>query len=98
MATQNPLEHHGTYPLPESQLDRFLMRITIGYPGREAERQILTESASVESVTDRLRTVLTPYQVVELQRRVEEVNADPAIVDYVMDLVEQTRSSPKLRM
>jgi MoxR-like ATPase len=98
MATQNPLEHHGTYPLPESQLDRFLMRITIGYPGPEAERRILTESAAVEPVMDRLQTVLSPAQVVALQARVEEVEVDEAILDYLMVIVEKTRSSPQLRM
>jgi len=98
MATQNPLEHHGTYPLPESQLDRFLMRLTIGYPGREAERRILTESASMEPVMDRVRPVLTPQHVLHLQERVEEVEADPAIVDYLMALVERTRSTSLLRM
>lgn len=98
MATQNPLEHHGTYPLPESQLDRFLVRITIGYPNREAERQILTESAATEPVIDRLRAVLSPTQVLQLQDRVEEVEADPAIVDYLMTVVERTRTTPKLRM
>jgi MoxR-like ATPase len=98
MATQNPLEHHGTYPLPESQLDRFLMRITIGYPGRSAERRILTESASLEPVTDRLRTVLTPYQVMALQQHVEAVDADEAIVEYLMELVERTRTSSHIRM
>ena len=98
MATQNPLEHHGTYPLPESQLDRFLMRLTIGYPDRAAERRILTESASAEPVFDRLRTVLTPDQVVRLQQRVEEVDADEAIIDYLMTLVERTRASSKIRM
>lgn len=98
MATQNPLEHHGTYPLPESQLDRFLMRITIGYPGPEAERRILAESAAVEPVMDRLQTVLSPAQVVALQARVEEVEVDEAILDYLMVIVEKTRSSPQLRM
>ena len=98
MATQNPLEHHGTYPLPESQLDRFLMRITIGYPGPEAERRILTESAAVEPVMDRLQTVLSPAQVVALQARVEEVEVDEAILDYLMTIVEKTRSSSQLRM
>lgn len=98
MATQNPLEHHGTYPLPESQLDRFLMRITIGYPGRKAERRILTESASVEPVMDRLQTVLSGDQVLRLQERVEEVEADEAIVDYLMNVVDRTRSSTDLRM
>ncbi len=98
MATQNPLEHHGTYPLPESQLDRFLMRITIGYPGPEAERRILTESSNAGPVMDRLRAVLTPTQVLLLQERVEEVEADPAIVDYLMAIVERTRLTPRLRM
>ncbi len=98
MATQNPLEHHGTYPLPESQLDRFLVRITIGYPGHEAERRILTESSPTEPVMERLRTVLTPVQVLRLQDRVEEVEADAAIVDYLMGIVDRTRVSSKLRM
>ena len=98
MATQNPLEHHGTYPLPESQLDRFLMRITIGYPDAEAERRILTESASLEPVMDRLQTVLSPTQVRQLQERVDEVEVDDAILDYVMEIVQRTRSSLELRM
>ena len=98
MATQNPLEHHGTYPLPESQLDRFLMRITIGYPGAEAERRILMQASERAPVMDRLRAVLTPAQVLALQDRVEEVEADPAIVDYLMAVVERTRNTPHLRM
>ena len=98
MATQNPLEHHGTYPLPESQLDRFLMRITIGYPDDEAERKILTESRSLAPVVDRLRTVLSPAQVIALQDRIEEVVVDPAILDYLMAIVQRTRTTPKLRM
>ena len=98
MATQKPLEHHGTYPLPESQLDRFLMRITIGYPDDEAERRLLTQTYSIDPVLDRLQTVLAPRQLVQLQNRVEEVEADPAIVDYLMDIVTATRTSARLRM
>jgi len=98
MATQNPLEHHGTYPLPESQLDRFLVRVTIGYPDDEAERRILTEAHSVDPVLDRLQTVLSPQQVVQLQDCVEEVAVDPAIMDYLMDIVTATRTSARLRM
>ena len=98
MATQNPLEHHGTYPLPESQLDRFLMRVTIGYPDGVAERRILAESKTPEPVIDRVRTVLSPTQVTQLQDRVEEVEVDPAILDYLMAIVQRTRSTPKLRM
>src|SRR6185503_7345058 len=80
MATQNPLEHHGTYPLPESQLDRFLMRLTIGYPGEDAEKQILLESASSIPLLDALEPMLTPAQVIQLQSEVEHVRADDAIV------------------
>lgn len=98
MATQNPLEHHGTYPLPESQLDRFLMRITIGYPGPDAERRILTEASSPEPVATRLRAVLTPAQVMRFQEWVDVVRADPAIIDYLMAVVERTRTSPRIRM
>jgi MoxR-like ATPase len=98
MATQNPLEHHGTYPLPESQLDRFLMRITIGYPDEEAERRILSDDAAHEPVMDRLQTVLQPTQVIQLQNRVDQVVVDPAILDYLMAIVQATRSTPRLRM
>ncbi len=98
MATQNPLEHHGTYPLPESQLDRFLMRLTIGYPGEEAERRILLESASTEPLLDTLDAVLTPAQVLHLQNEVEGVRADDAIVDHLMEIVRRTRTATGFRM
>lgn len=98
LATQNPLEHHGTYPLPESQLDRFLIRVTIGYPDDEAERQILTERRAANSVIERLHTVLSPSQVLALQARIDEVEVDPAIMDYLMAIVQRTRTTPRLRM
>lgn len=98
MATQNPLEHHGTYPLPESQLDRFLMRLTIGYPGAEAERRILLESTAVDPPLDDLQPVLTPAQVLHLQGRVETVRVEDSLVDYVMEVVERTRTSPHFRI
>lgn len=98
MATQNPLEHHGTYPLPESQLDRFLMRLTIGYPGPEAEKQILLESASSVPLLDALEPMLTPAQVIHLQSEVEQVRADDAIVDHLMEIVRKTRSASGFRM
>ncbi len=97
LATQNPLEQHGTYPLPESQLDRFLMRLTIGYPDEAAERRIILESAAHEPVEDRVRPVLSPEHVVALQERVEDVRADPDLVDYVMALVRSTRGDPRFR-
>ena len=98
MATQNPLEHHGTYPLPESQLDRFLMRLTIGYPGPEAERRILMESATVDPRLDQLDAVLTPFDVLSLQEEVERVRADSSLVDYLMEVVQRTRTHPGVRI
>ena len=98
MATQNPLEHHGTYPLPESQLDRFLMRLTIGYPDEAAERRILLESASLEPALDRLQPVLSPAQVLHLQNEVERVRVDPSLVDYLMEIVRRTRTHAGFRM
>ena len=98
LATQNPLEHHGTYPLPESQLDRFLMRLTIGYPGEEAERRILNESSQLEEMLERIRSVLPPTQILELQAMVDEVRADPTLVDFLMEIVGRTRVEPRLQI
>ena len=98
MATQNPLEHHGTYPLPESQLDRFLMRLTIGYPDSDAERRILLESVGTEDPVESLEPVLSPGEVLALQSNVEDVHADPSVVEYLMQIVRATRNDPRLRL
>lgn len=98
LATQNPLEHHGTYPLPESQLDRFLMRLTIGYPGEEAERKILHQSAHLDEMLERIQAVLPCTQVLELQAMVDEVRADPTLVDFLMEIVRRTRVEPRLQI
>ncbi len=98
LATQNPLEHHGTYPLPESQLDRFLMRLTIGYPDEEAERRILIESSQLDELLDRIRAVLLPSQVLHLQAQVDEVRADPSLVDFLQEIVRRTRVESRLQI
>jgi MoxR-like ATPase len=98
MATQNPLEHHGTYPLPESQLDRFLMRLTIGYPDETAERRILAESVGDEDRVESLQPVLPARALLALQSMVERVHVDDAVVDYLMALITATRSHPRLRL
>jgi MoxR-like ATPase len=98
MATQNPLEHHGTYPLPESQLDRFLMRLTIGYPAPAAERRILLESVESDDPVATLAPVMTPAAVLQLQASVEQVHTEASVVDYVMALVAATRVHPRLRI
>jgi len=97
MATQNPLEQHGTYPLPESQLDRFLMRLSIGYPDADEERSILLRSVGVSDPVERMRPVLDAAGVLALQELVERVHAEPAIVDYLMAIVQATRAEPRLR-
>jgi MoxR-like ATPase len=93
LATQNPYEFEGTYPLPESQLDRFLMRLRIGYPDRAAEKQILTGHRAGEPV-DHLQTVLTSADVTALQEAVRRVRVDEALSDYVLDLIAGTRAHP----
>ncbi len=98
LATQNPLEHHGTYPLPESQLDRFLMRLTIGYPDREAERRILLESHRTGHRLESLRPLLPPSTLLELQKQVDHVRADPALLDYLLDIVQRTRRDPRFQV
>lgn len=97
MATQNPLEQHGTYPLPESQLDRFLMRISIGYPDAAEERSILLESAAGRDPVDGVDAVLDPRQVLTLQARAGAVHADSSLVDYLMAIVQATRADPRFQ-
>jgi MoxR-like ATPase len=97
MATQNPLEQHGTYPLPESQLDRFLMRLSIGYPDVADERDVLLRSAAGGDAIGQVRPVLDDVRVLALQDRVEQVHAEPALVDYLMSIVHATRHDPRLR-
>ncbi len=95
VATQNPHEFEGTYPLPESQVDRFLLRLKVGYPSREAERAILTQHRSGEPV-DGVTAVLGPRDILALQMFTREVRVDPAITEYILDLVEATRNNPEI--
>lgn len=93
VATQNPAEHHGAYPLPESQLDRFLLRLRIGYPDAAAERDILRyPSRSGDAVP----TVCTAEEILSLQARVEQVRCDDSILDYILAIVERTRTHEAL--
>ncbi len=95
LATQNPIEHHGTYPLPESQLDRFLMRIRIGYPAIENEKQIL-RSQSLNHPIDQMAPVMSAEEVIELQQAARLVKVDDSLLDYLMKIVEATRHSELL--
>jgi MoxR-like ATPase len=90
IATQNPLEHHGTHPLPESQLDRFAMRLSIGYPDRVFEARVLTEDPSLHALP-LLEAVLSQADLCALQSSVEVVKTEESLVGYLLDLVEATR-------
>jgi MoxR-like ATPase len=96
IATQNPIEHEGTYPLPESQLDRFLMRVAIGYPARESELQIL--ETHTHDVLDRLAPVATAADVVALTEASRAIHVAPSIKTYLVDLAETTRRHPALAL
>ena len=91
IATQNPLDQLGTYPLPESQLDRFLMRISLGYPDRAAERALL-EGDDRRALLEQLPSLLQPEELEQLQAAVLAVHAAPALLDYVQDLISATRN------
>ena len=95
LATQNPVEHHGTYPLPESQLDRFMMRLRMGYPGMEDEKEILRQQTFTAPV-DRLVPVMHSEDVLALQREVREVTVEESLVDYLIRIVRATRESDLL--
>jgi MoxR-like ATPase len=94
-ATQNPVEHHGTYPLPESQVDRFMLRLRVGYPSADTEREILRDRERGDPLAD-LRPVMTGREVAELQRTVTRVRVDDSLVDYLMRVVAATRDSAML--
>ncbi len=96
IATQNPVEHHGTYPLPESQLDRFFMRIRVGYPDRASERDILRDSDSMPAV--RVTPVLTGAEVMELQQWARCAAVDDSLLDYILAIVEKTRTHDMLSL
>jgi MoxR-like ATPase len=97
IATQNPIEHHGTYPLPESQLDRFLMRVRMGYPDGEAEREILRSEAGSAQL-ENLRPVLNAADVLEIQQAVTQVHVDEALITYALAIVRKTRESDHLSL
>ena len=96
IATQNPIEHHGTYPLPESQLDRFLMRIRMGYPARESEKQILRNNGS--AALEEVPPVMDAAEVTAMQEAVTRVSVDDSLLDYVLEIVERTRQSEQLSL
>jgi len=97
LATQNPVEHHGTYPLPESQLDRFMMKIEIGYPNAEAEKEILHKYTN-GNYHQAIQPVLAPADVLYLQDESRKVHINAKIVDYMIHLVQRTRNHPEIEL
>jgi MoxR-like ATPase len=97
LATQNPIEFEGTFPLPEAQLDRFLMRLSIGYPSRTDERQILVNLWREHPIT-KIGKVVDGLELSSLQKRVWDVNVDATLQDYIVGLAEATRNHPDLSL
>jgi len=97
IATQNPVEHHGTYPLPESQLDRFLMRMRMGYPDSDAEREILRSEAGATQL-ETMQPVLSGADVLEMQHAATKVRVDESLVSYALSIVGKTRESEQFSL
>jgi MoxR-like ATPase len=95
IATQNPIEHAGTYPLPESQLDRFMLKFEVGYPAGEDEKRILFEHADGDTLQG-VERVLSREDVLAVQEAVKRVRVEPSIADYILEIVNETRNHPKL--
>ena len=94
IATQNPVEHAGTFPLPESQMDRFMARLSLGYPAREAEREILRSGSQREEL-ENIPALLNPREIIETQAEIErEVTVSDKIIDYILTVAEKSRSHP----
>src|SRR5687767_9911592 len=89
LATQNPIEQEGTYPLPEAQVDRFMLKLRVGYPSRDEEKEILRRMASGHAIE--VRHAATPEAILETRKRISELYMDDRIVDYVVDIVHATR-------
>ncbi len=97
VATQNPVEHHGTYPLPESQLDRFLLRVRMGYPEADSEREILRSEAGAAQL-DTVRPAMNSADVMAVQEEVTNVRVDESLADYALQVVRRTRESESLSL
>ena len=97
IATQNPIEYHGTFPLPESQLDRFMMHIKLGYPTLEYEKKVVLEQSSFESI-ESMAPVISAEEIAGMQKAVDRVKIDDSLVGYLMSIVTETRRNDKIRL
>lgn len=97
LATQNPIEYHGTYPLPEAQLDRFMLQIDLGYPPMEVEQKLVINRTSVDPV-ESLSTIISLEDIRLLRSYVDSVKMEPSVSQYLLQIVHATREHPKLRL
>lgn len=97
IATQNPIEYHGTFPLPESQLDRFMMHIKLGYPALEHEKQVVLKQLSFELI-ESMEPVISGEEIIRMQKEVDDVKVDGSLLDYIMSILAETRRSDKIRL
>jgi len=97
VATQNPIESHGAHPLPESQLDRFMMYISMGYPQPDDERKLLAQSSPAQNIRN-IKAVLDKDDVLELQRKAETITIEPILTDYILNVITATRETPHLAL
>ncbi len=97
IATQNPVEYHGTFPLPESQLDRFMMHIKIGYPEREYEKQVLLQPSPIE-IADTIKPIITSNDIIKMQKEIENIEVEESLLDYIMSIIAETRKDDRIRL
>jgi MoxR-like ATPase len=96
MATQNPIEQEGTYPLPEAQVDRFMQKFSMGYPSREDEREILIRRMGRGKDQVDVNVVTSPEKIIQMQQTIEKVHLDPALLTYIVEIVTRTREDPRV--
>ena len=97
IATQNPMEYHGTFPLPESQLDRFMMHIKLGYPAFEDEKTVVVEQSSFERL-EKMEHVITKHEILSMQEETEKVIIEDSLTDYLLKIIIATRKDEKIRL
>lgn len=97
IATQNPLEYHGTFPLPESQLDRFMLHLKLGYPGPEYEKKALLEQADFKTIAE-TGPVIESSEILKMQKETEEIRVEKSVLDYLMAVITETRRNENIRL
>ncbi|MBC7328048.1 MoxR family ATPase [bacterium] len=98
IATENRIEHYGIYPLPEAELDRFMMRISLGYPEKESEEQILKNHQQLDDLSEKVNPVIDPATMVEMQEKVKEIYVSPAIQEYIVNIMVASRQHPAVML